>query len=69
MTIHTAASIKLINWPAIRLPKWPKFNLGASIHDSTQAYASAMSNTYLLALGMGGVTRNSANGGCEEHNY
>jgi 4'-phosphopantetheinyl transferase EntD len=53
----------------LRLPNWPKFNLGALIHDSTQPYASVMSNTYLLALGMDRVTRNGANGGCEEHNY
>ncbi len=57
MTILAAVSIKSLHLPKIRIPKWPKLKLGQRLSDATQAYASAVSTTYLVALGQRTSTR------------
>jgi hypothetical protein len=52
MSIRTAVAMTSLHFPAIRLPKWPKFNLFQRLPDTTPPYARAISTTYLTALGM-----------------
>ena len=52
MSILAAATQKLLQLPAIQLPKWPGFTLGKHVSDATEAYAQAASTAYLTALGL-----------------
>ena len=46
MSILAAATQKLLQLPAIQLPKWPGFTLGKRVSDATEAYAKAANDNH-----------------------
>ena len=46
MSILAAATQKLLQLPAIQLPKWPGFTLGKHVSDATEAYAKAANDNH-----------------------
>ncbi len=59
MSILTAAAMKHLRLPTIRLPKWPQFTLGQHVSGTTEAYAKAASIAYMVALGLTSKPRTS----------
>lgn len=52
MSIRTLVPMNSHRFPAIRLPKWPKLNLGKHLADAIQAYSRAISIAYLSTSGL-----------------
>jgi hypothetical protein len=52
MSIIEAVRTKTLHLSTIGVRTWPRLKLGQAVSDAAQAYATALANSYLIALGL-----------------